>query len=153
MPDVTTFPNRQNGHRKTENRFSWAFMGAKVNNNRRLKTFFEISWHKLAKSPIYQDGDGVPTYWLANAIGFDADGWTEKSNHPDIKEAIEAVDWFLYNKGGKEWAENCGPLKPAFRAVLREIKKRLEETDWSPCRCKRCTEYRRKNAIKQSPES
>lgn len=99
------------------------------------------------------DGDGVPTYWLANAIGFDADGWTEKSNHPDIKEAIEAVDWFLYNKGGKEWAENCGPLKPAFRAVLREIKKRLEETDWSPCRCKRCTEYRRKNAIKQSPES
>ena len=88
------------------------------------------------------DGDGVPTNDLADAFGLTPDGWTEKAMTPDIPRAIEAVDWFLTD--GVNWADHCGALKPAFLAVLQQIKKLLAETDWTPCRCKACTERRKK---------
>ena len=88
------------------------------------------------------DGDGVPTASICGPIGIDADGWTRFPTPSEADQAIEAVDSFL--EDGDCWAEHCGPLKPAFRAVLQQIKKLLAETDWTPCRCKACTERRKK---------
>lgn len=90
------------------------------------------------------DGDGIPTCDLEETLGISEDGWTEKASHPDTKTAIDNINWFLYNKNGRAWAEHCGPLKSAFRAVLREIKKRLTDTDWTPCTCKECTKHHKK---------
>lgn len=88
------------------------------------------------------DGDGVPTASICDPIGINADGWTRFPTPSEADQAIEAVDSFL--EDGDCWAEHCGPLKPAFRAVLQQIKTILAETDWTPCRCKACTERRKK---------
>lgn len=88
------------------------------------------------------DGDGVPTASICDPIGIDADGWTRFPTKSEADQAIEAVDWFLTD--GVNWADHCGPLKPAFLAVLQQIKTILADTDWTPCRCKACTERRKK---------
>ena len=88
------------------------------------------------------DGDSLPTSEIAHAlgwkVGWNGDEWTEKANHPDTKAAIEHINWLLYDKNGKAWSDHCGPLKTAIRAVLREAKKRITDTDWTPCTCKEC---------------
>ena len=88
------------------------------------------------------DGDGIPTAAICDPIGIDADGWTRYPTPSEADQAIEAVDWFLTD--GVNWADHCGPLKPAFLAVLQQVKTLLAETDWTPCRCKDCTERRKK---------
>ena len=95
------------------------------------------------------DGDGMWTIYDYEHLGFDChkDKWTEKSEHPNTKALLDTFNWLLYDHseyGGASWAEHCGPLKKAFRDIIREAKKRITETDWTPCRCKACTERRKK---------
>lgn len=99
----------------------------------------DISVHLLrALRDIHRatDGDGVPTNIIGDHI--EAIDMTEA----DAKEAIASIDWFLYDKDGKAWAEHCGSLKGAFRAILREAKRRIKEVDWTPCNCQYCRKHR-----------
>lgn len=97
------------------------------------------------------DGDGLS--WASaidEAIGFDwnANAWTEKADHPDTKAALDIFNWLLYDHseyGGHVWAEHCGPLKKAFRDIVREAKKRITDTDWTPCTCKYCKKRAKRN--------
>ena len=103
-----------------------------------IKTLFD------AAEEIHRatDGDGVWSKYTYENIGWDchAGEWTEKVHTPDIKSAIDTCNWILYGEG-KCWAEHCGPLKKAFRDIVREAKKRLTETDWTPCTCKHCKKH------------
>ncbi len=94
------------------------------------------------------DGDGLSWASAINeAIGFDwnANAWTEKADHLDTKAALDIFNWLLYDHseyGGHVWAEHCGPLKKAFRDIVREAKKRITDTDWTPCNCQYCRKHR-----------
>jgi hypothetical protein len=93
------------------------------------------------------DGDGLWTIFDYEKIGWDchAEKWTEKANHPDTKAALDIFNWLLYDHseyGGHVWADHCGPLKKAFRDIVREAKKRITDTDWTPCNCQYCRKHR-----------